>query len=894
MASKLEDYRLPKHVKPVHYDITIRTDLEKLAFKGRVLISLDVLADTNEIVLNSSGLTFASTALTCNALGNELLTIDVVDDTARERVKFTSTSVLPKGSKALLKVVFDGPLTNSMQGYYKSAWQYEGKTSYYALTQFEPIAARRAFPCWDEPALKATFSIALISRLNTVNISNMPATSEDQLTPNSSHEEVNSFLTTEELTQGQWKITKFQTTPVMSTYLVAYANGEFEYLETTTVLPLKNRVLPLKIYTTKDSLKQAQFALDVKAKVLPLLEQAFGVEFPLPKLDTLIAHDFDAGAMENWGLITGRTTAFLLDPENSDLQARKYVATTQSHEVSHMWFGDITTMEWWTYLYLKEGFATLVGEVIIPDKIFPEWKLDSEFITDHLNTALKLDAKLSSHPIEVDCSDASRIGQIFDDLSYSKAASVLRMLSHYVGEDKFLAGVSLYLKDHLYGNSITKDLWDGIAKETGLDVVALMDDWVSKIGYPVVSVTDTSDGIHVRQDRFLDTGIPGPEHNETVWHIPLSILTVDAAGKPEKQAVVLDTREKTYALDTTKPFKLNAGVYGVYRVHYTPERLAKIAKEASQDNSLFSLNDRVGLVIDATALSQAGLAKLSSTLTLIDTLKSEKEYLVWQAISQTLSGTASIWRENQSVPNNLNAFRRALFVPIVQRLGCDYPTNESLDDKKLRTTAITGAAAAGDQSVIDELKRRFALRSDPSSIPADLQRIIYTTAVKYGGKEEYDAVFAIYTSPQTPTQKTAAINALGATRDPGLLQATFETLLNNSRDQDVTYFFRGFSNNYKVQRTVLNFYEENYDHFDKRFAGNNKMSYLVELVYNSFSTQADYDNTVKFFDGKDTSKYSYALEQSLDNIRTRKAYIERSTDDLVKWLNRWNSEKAAL
>jgi aminopeptidase 2 len=266
----------------------------------------------------------------------------------------------------------------------------------------------------------------------------------------------------EKPSEDKWKITKFEATPPVSTYLVAYANGPFEYLESSYTSPLSGKTRPLRIYATSDHIGQAQFALDVKAKVLPLYEQVFDVEYPLPKLDTLIAADFDAGAMENWGLITGRTSVYCLDPKRPAIAAKKRVATVQSHEVAHQWFGNITTMAWWDNLYLNEGFATLMGEVVIADKVFPEWRVHSEFISEHLNDALKLDAKLSSHPIEVECPDANQVNQIFDSLSYAKAASVLRMLSEYVGEDKFLKGVSIYLKKRLYANSVSRDLWDGV------------------------------------------------------------------------------------------------------------------------------------------------------------------------------------------------------------------------------------------------------------------------------------------------------------------------------------------------------------------------------------------------------------------------------------------------
>ncbi|KAF8061516.1 leucyl aminopeptidase [Lyophyllum atratum] len=889
-GKKDSEYRLPTNVKPTHYDVTIKTDLEKLEFGGFVKISLDVQHDTTSIVLNTADLELGKASIYSDALKIEQEQSGASFDSVAERVTYSIPTALPAGSKAELKIGFSGKLTGSMMGYYKSMYEVEGKEKAYALTQFEPTAARRAFPCWDEPLLKATFGVTMISRADTVSLSNMPAISEDVYSPAAAkpneHPDLAKLFSSLDDT---WKITPFQTTPPMSTYIVAFANGDFKYLEKSVDMPLSGKTLPLRIYATADLIHQAQFALDVKAAVLPLYEKVFDVEYPLPKLDTLVATDFDAGAMENWGLITGRTNAFLLDPKKADIQAKKWVATTQSHEVAHMWFGNITTMEWWNYLYLNEG----MGEVIIA--VFPEWKVDSEFILDHLNRALSLDSKPSSHPIEVECPDANHINQIFDSLSYSKAASVLRMLSNYVGEDLFLKGVSLYLKKKLYANSVTNDLWEGIGTATGLSVNAVLPSLPTrscytrfKIGFPVLTVTETPTGIKVRQDRFLETGPAEPKDNETIWNVPLSILSVDKDGKAvvDKRAL-LEEREKTFDLDTSKPFKLNAGTVGVYRVLYTPERLLEIAKEAAKDDSVITLNDRIGLVHDAMALSKAGLAKLSSSLTLLDTLKHEKEYLVWSGILGSLSDLASIWWEHPQIVDQLNAFRRTLAVPLVNKLGYEYSAADSTDTSLLRTLVVSQAAVAGDEGVVKELQGRFAhfmKTGDDSTIPADLQRVIFSTAVKHGGRAEYDTVVRLHDKPKTPTERIAAILAMGSTQDPELLNETFKFISTKARDQDVMYFFRGLSANRKARRPLVQYLKDEYDTLYKRFEGNFSLKSLIEISMGFLSTEKDYQEVVEFFKDKDTSKYDQGLAQVLDGIRAKAAYIERSTDDLAGWL----------
>ncbi|KAG2116512.1 uncharacterized protein F5147DRAFT_673191 [Suillus discolor] len=850
------DFRLPLDVKPTHYDVTIKTDLENSIFEGVVKIDLDVKNETSTIVFNSADLKLNDAALYSDQLKIKQVDPSPSFDDKAERCILSFSTPVPAGSKATLSIGFSGELTGAMMGYYKSSFEQDGTKKYYTLTQFEPTAARRAFPCWDEPLLKATFAVTMISHPDTVNLSNMPITSEEIYQPQTtkvedpSLEVLFSALTTQDSPEAQWKISKFQTTPPMSTYLVAFANGRFAHLESSYKSPLSGKIRPLRIYSTPDVIHQAQYALDIKAKVLPVYEEIFDIEYPLPKLDTLVAHDFDAGAMENWGLITGRTSAFLLDPKNADVAAKKRVTTFQSHEVAHMWFGDITTMEWWDYLYLNEGFATLMGEVIVVG-VYPEWKVDSSFISEHLNDALDLDAKLSSHPIEVHCPDANQINQIFDSLSYAKAGSVLRMLSNFVGEERFLKGVSIYLKKHLYGNTVTKDLWQGISESTGVDVPRIMDNWISKIGFPVITVTEGENGIHVRQDRFLESGPAEEKDNETIWNVPLALLTATNDKVNIDKSVVLDTREKTLAIDTSKPFKLNAGTYGVYRVLYSDERFAAIAKEAAKGDTVFSLNDRIGLVHDIMTLSKAGFCKVSSALTIVDILHDEKEFLVWDSIARNITTLVSTWWEHEVIVNDLNVFRRELFAPIVKRLGYEYSPSESVDISQLRTRAIGQAAAAGDPAVVEELRTRFTeyMRTqDDSAIPGDLFRTTILTAVKHGGREEYEFAKALYENPTTPPSRSiSAIVAMCVSQDEACIEDTYTYIMSKARTQDIIYFINGFQTNFCTRRSCAQFFQDNYGELAKRFEGNFSFKYIVSATFENLTKEEDYQRTVDFF-----------------------------------------------
>ncbi|KAI6006003.1 hypothetical protein EDD15DRAFT_2215318 [Pisolithus albus] len=875
-----DDFRLPLDVKPKHYDLTIKTDLNRDVYEGIVKVDLEVKKQTSTIVLNVADLDISDVILHSHALKNDQLDTTRSFDTKSERVTFCFPNALPASSEATLSISFAGKLSGSMMGYYKSSYQHDGSTKSYALTQFEPTAARRAFPCWDEPLLKATFAITMVSRADTVNLSNMSAISEEVYTAGATVIEGNALAVLlsklsfhhEGGDEDEWKITRFLTTPPMSTYIVAYANGHFSYIEGSYKSPLSGAVRPLRVYSTPDVIHQTQYALEVKAKVIPYYEEIFDIEYPLPKLDTLV------------GLITGRTSAFLLDPDRVDVAMRKRVTVFQSHEVAHMWFGNITTMEWWDYLYLNEVTLNVVFS-----RIYPEWKVDSEFISKHLNDALELDAKLSSHPIEVHCPDANQINQIFDSLSYAKAASVLRMLSNHVGKERFLKGVSTYLKKHLYANTITKDLWDGISESTGINVPELMDNWITRTGFPILSVTESKDGIRVRQDRFLETGPAEEKDNQTIWSIPLALLSVDETGKVKVDNIILDTREASFNIDTRKHLKLNVGTFGVYRVHYSEERLHRITREAAAGDRIFSVKDRIGLVHDAMALAKSGHSSVSSALTVVDILKGEQEFLVWDSISRNLHLLVSTWWEHEEIVHGLNKFRRDLFVPLVKRLGYEYSTSDSVDISQLRTRAIEQAANAGDPDVVEELERRFKHymeSGDRAVIPADLFRISIITAVKQGRREEYEFAKALYENPTTPpSESISAMYAMCASQDASCIKDTFPYILNGVRKQDVIYFLLGLQRNHQTRRSSARFVMDNF--FEVRQFYKACMSVSTFGTFCNLNTQVDYERLEEFFKDKDTSRYHYALSQTLEALRASISWIDRSTRDIADWFVRY-------
>ena len=359
---------------------------------------------------------------------------------------------------------FTGTLNDRLVGFYRSEYQdNEGRTRHLATTQFEATDARRAFPCWDEPARKAVFDVTLVFDDSLQAVSNTPIVEESSSGPG-------------------LRSVRFGETPIMSTYLLAFVVGDLVSVEAEAV-----NGTTIGVWTTRGKENQAGFALDTSVKLLGYFNDYFGIPYPLPKLDHIAIPDFAAGAMENWGCITYRETALLVDPENSSAGTRQRVAEVVAHEMAHMWFGDLVTMEWWDDLWLNESFASWMGTKSV-DWLFPDWEMWTQFVNMDTNRALSLDGLKNSHPIEQEVKNPAEVSQLFDAISYSKGGSVLRMLENFLGAETFQGGLYRYLKANEYGNARTQDLWAALEEESGQPVTEIMDSWVKQTGYPVLRV----------------------------------------------------------------------------------------------------------------------------------------------------------------------------------------------------------------------------------------------------------------------------------------------------------------------------------------------------------------------------------------------------------------------
>ena len=857
---------LPDNVRPVHYDLTLTPNFDDFTFDGEVDVTVSMEPGTSEIMLNCAEIKIHSATVSWTDTNGEQeqAASNIAYDADAETVTISIPGTPDAGlvGNQRLRMSFTGELNDKLRGFYRSQYlNPEGETAYLATTQFEATDARRALPCWDEPAAKATFQVTLIVPEEMEAVSNTPIIQE---------------------TRGEngLKTLLYDKTPVMSTYLLAFVIGDLTHIEKEAADGTM-----VGVWMTRGKEEQGQFALDTSVKLLSFFNDYFGIPYPLRKMDHLAIPDFAAGAMENWGCITYRETALLVDPENSSAGTRQRVAEVVAHEMAHMWFGDLVTMQWWDDLWLNESFATWVGTKAV-DWLFPEWSMWTQFVNMDTNRAFNLDGLKNSHPIEQEVANPAEVSQLFDAISYSKGGSVLRMLEHFLTPRVFRIGLNTYLTRHSYQNARTTDLWTALEESSGQPVNSIMSSWTGQTGYPVLDVaaTNTESGLslEVRQERFVFDSVLGEgagDDEEQVWPVP---LTVAADGAQVTAHLVSGATGTVEVAAPAQPdwFKVNPDQTGFYRVNYTDtdrERLASLVADRT-----LPATDRLGIQNDAFALSRAGLLPVTRFLALAESYQDETDASVWSDLATNLREIESLIADEPYL-DAYHAFGRRLFGPAAQRSGWEARPGEGHLDSLTRSTVLSQAGVYGEPDTIAQAQELFeAYQADSGNVRPDLRGVVFSLVAQSGDRAVYDRMWDLERAAELHEEKIRFLISMARFQQEDLLRETLDrSLTDDVRLQDTIFVVSAVAANNKGRSLAWEFLKEQWDEFDRRYGGGGFGLMRLVAITNAFTTNEQRNDVEAFFEAHPTPAAERTIRQALERIALNVAWLDRNRDELA-------------
>lgn len=839
--------RLFEQFAPTNYALEIKPDREAMKFSGTVVITGQKKGrPSSRLTFHQKDLKITSATLVHKGKKEtKEITVDRINiQKSYDEVRLHTTDMLYPGQYAVT-LEFSGTITKPMNGIYPSVFEHDGKQKTIIATQFESHYARQAFPCIDEPEAKATFDLTVHSPVGEAVLANTPLKSQKK--------------------SGSTLVSTFETTPKMSSYLLAFAYGELEYKEGKT----KDGAV-VRTYATPDKVGFTDFSLEVAIKCLDFYNDYFGQPYPLPKCDLIALPDFAAGAMENWGCITFREQCMLVDPANTSVSTKQYVAMVVAHELAHQWFGNLVTMRWWTDLWLNEGFASWV-EYLAVDHIFPEWNMWTQFIVDDQQIALKLDALENTHPIEVQVHHPDEIHTIFDTISYSKGSSVIHMLEHYLGHDVFRKGLRLYLEKHAYANTDTVDLWDALETASNKPVKKFMHAWTTQSGFPIVNVEVSKDEIKASQSRFIvsDQSPKSTQH----WPIPL------LSNATTLEDALLSGQSCKYEVDKTDSLLLNSERSGFYRTVYDSAHIERLAKLVSQGE--VSVLDRLGLLSDVFEAAKAGHTKTTDALKLLAAYKDEDNAVVWDIIAGQVGELRAVM-DDEGLRENMKPYIRKLVAKQLARLGWEEKKNEAYFDTLLRPTILGMASGADEPSVVRTARDYFKTMKKPEDIKPDLRGIVYASVARNGGKTEFDKLLSLHNTSTNSEERTTIAAALTGFKQPELSQAALDLITSKSvRLQDVSYWVAySFINRFAREQT-WKWLQDNWKWLVKNLGTDLSFYRFPVYVGRSFSDKKFLKEYKAFFNDVMAPGLERSVKQGQEMIEWHAAWKERDFEAIA-------------
>nr|XP_019574804.1 PREDICTED: aminopeptidase N [Rhinolophus sinicus]XP_019574806.1 PREDICTED: aminopeptidase N [Rhinolophus sinicus] len=890
-------YRLPRTLVPESYNVKLQPFLTPddnglYIFKGWSTVRFTCNEPTRLIIIHSKKLNYTTPnghRVTLRGVGGSQP--PVIDRT--ELVELTEYLVvhlngeLQAGSVYEMDSEFVGELADDLAGFYRSEYMDGNVKKVLATTQMQSADARKSFPCFDEPAMKATFNITLIHPRDLTALSNMLPKGPSVPFPN----------------DPSWSITEFHTTPVMSTYLLAYIVSEFTYVEQKS----PNNVL-IRIWARPSATAagHGMYALNKTGPILNFFAQHYNTPYPLEKSDQIGLPDFNAGAMENWGLVTYRENSLLFDPQSSSSSNKERVVTVIAHELAHQWFGNLVTVAWWNDLWLNEGFASYV-EYLGADYAEPTWNLKDLIVQNELYRVMAVDALASSHPLSAPASEVNtpaQISEMFDSISYSKGGSVLRMLSDFLTEDLFKKGLASYLNTFAYKSTTYLDLWhhlqEAVNSQTEIklpfSVRDIMDRWILQMGFPLVTV-NTMTGTISQQHFLLDptSEVTRPSNFSYLWIVPISSVRNGAQqeqywleGVPQSQSNLFKTAGNDWVL-------LNLNVTGYYQVNYDEGNWKKIQNQLNTDLSAIPVINRAQVIHDAFDLASA--QKVPVTLALDNTLFliRETEYMPWQAALSSLSYFKLMF-DRSEVYAPMQAYLKKQVTPLFNHFKNITNTwtkrPEKLTDQYNEINSISTACSSGVpecKQLAAELFSRWMANPSNNPIHANLRSTIYCNAIAQGGEKEWDFAWEQYQKATLVNEADKLRAALACSTHVWILDRYLRYTLNPEliRKQDATSTIISISNNVVGQTLAWNFIQSNWKKLFEDYGGGSfSFSNLIQAVTRRFSTEYELEQLEQFKNSNMDTGFgsaTRALEQALEKTKANIKWVKENKQKVLTW-----------
>uniref|UniRef100_A0AAQ6INY7 Aminopeptidase n=1 Tax=Anabas testudineus TaxID=64144 RepID=A0AAQ6INY7_ANATE len=880
--------RLPTTVFPLHYDLTIHPNLTTLDFTGVVRIQLDVREDTSAIILHAKHMQISNVLL----LAPEgVRPLRLLEYPRFHQLGLLSDSVLIKGRKYEVQLEFAANLSDSFHGFYKSSYRTSsGEVRVLASTQFEATFARGAFPCFDEPAFKANFTIQIIREPRHIAISNMPK------------------LKTVELPGGLLE-DHFDTTVKMSTYLVAYIVSDFLSVSRTTQHGVK-----ISIYAVPEKIDQTAFALDAAVKLLDFYDDYFDIPYPLPKQDLAAIPDFQSGAMENWGLTTYRETGLLFDPDKSSASDKLGITKVIAHELAHQWFGNLVTMEWWNDLWLNEGFAKFM-EFISLDITYPELHVD-DFFLEKCFEAMEVDSLSSSHPVSTPVENPTQIQEMFDDVSYDKGACILNMLRDFLTPEAFEIGIIRYLKRYSYQNTVNSHLWEKFCSKRDLDsgasvgfqtasskhcwysgdeldVKAIMDTWTLQEGFPLVTVEVRGREVRLSQERYLKTDDPSLTEG-FLWQIPLTYMT--SASNTIHRFLLKTKTDVLYLPEDVDWVKFNVDMSGFYMVHYAGEGWNSIIKVLQHNHTALTSNDRASLIHNVFQLVSIGKVKLDTALELSLYLSRETEIM---AVTQGFGELVPLYklmekRDMAALENQMKGYIVDLFRGLIDKQ--EWSDSGSVSERVLRSYLLLFGSVRNYPPCLTKATQLFKQWKDSDgnmSLPVDVTMAVFMIGART--PEGWDFLFEKYRSSLQMSLKSRfkAAMAYSPLQDKLKWCVMMEQSLHGEvmKTQDLPGVVVSVSKNPHGYKLGWDFLRANWNTLIKKFdLGSSTISHMVTGVTNQYSTKEMLDEVRSFFGSltEETGSGMRCIQQAYETIEDNIRWMDNNLPLLQAWLDKHN------